>query len=62
MLNVVNRAGILTFDIKKKDVTLSISCTCISGAYADLIVSEFKETIKQHMNNKEVKREMERPS
>jgi hypothetical protein len=44
MLNIVNRAGTLTFEIKNSDVQLAISCNCIKDEYMYLIIEEFQKT------------------
>ena len=60
MLNIRNRAGILTFEIQKEKVTLAINCKCIKDEWIDLIVDEFRA-----MENKFIEQgginEMEKP-
>jgi hypothetical protein len=60
MLNIVNRAGTLTFEIQKKGVKIAISCSCIKDEWIDLIVTEFRKTLEAPSNNMEVSNEMER--
>ena len=67
MLDIRNRAGILTFEIQKKGVKIAISCSCIKDEWITLIVDEFRKTVEVPStttapdDNMEVKHEVERP-